>query len=355
MPSGRIAVLGAGVMGSAMSLPATSAGLTVDLVGTHLDEDIVQDVGAGRPHPGLKVVLPEGVKTHSWADFSAAVRDDTDLIILGVSSAGVDWAIERLCEALTRPIPILMVTKGMHPDGTSLRPFPNYVSQALNERRGIDTPVMAIGGPCIAGELAVSRETGVVFAGNDPAEVERTIERLRAPYYHARPSSDVTGMEVCAAFKNFYAIGVGAAAGLLETSQAAENSAKMHNPAASLFAQATAELATLSEGLGGQRATAYGMAGVGDLHVTCQAGRNSRMGRLLGLGLTYRQAKAEHMAADTVEGAELALYAGETLRRLMAEGTLPVDQLPLTNAILTAVCDDRPLSLPWHAFHHGTS
>lgn len=341
-------------MGSAMSLPAASASLAVDLVGTHLDEDIVQSVGASQPHPGLKVVLPGAVTVHSWTEFGTAVRGETDLIILGVSSAGVDWAVERLCEVLTRPIPILMVTKGMHPDGTTLRPFPDYVAQALTQRLGIDMPVMAIGGPCIAGELAVCRETGVVFAGDDQGAVKQTIDLLQAPYYHARPSTDVIGTEVCAAFKNFFAIGVGAAAGLLETSQAAENSAKMHNPAASLFAQATAELATLSEGLGGRRATAYGMAGVGDLHVTCQAGRNSRMGRLLGLGLTYRQAKADHMAADTVEGAELALYAGETLRRLMAEGTLPVHQLPLTNAILSAVCDDRPLSLPWHAFHHGT-
>jgi glycerol-3-phosphate dehydrogenase (NAD(P)+) len=63
----------------------------------------------------------------------------------------------------------------------------------------------------------------------------------------------------------------------------------------------------MSSCLGGGQASVAGLAGTGDLYVTCQAGRNCRLGRLLGLGLTYSQAKAKHMAAETIKGAELAL------------------------------------------------
>ena len=77
--------------------------------------------------------------------------------------------------------------------------------------------------------------------------------------------------------------------------------------------------------------------------MTCLAGRNSRMGRLLGLGLPYSRAKAEHMAADTVEGAQLALDLGPTLEVMMARGDLPAERMPLTCAIVAAVCRDRPL------------
>ena len=75
------------------------------------------------------------------------------------------------------------------------------------------------------------------------------------------------------------------------------------------------------------------------------------MGRLLGLGLPYSRAKAEHMAADTVEGAELALAVGPTLRRMWEDGRLDRAAMPLTAAIVAAVCDDAVLDPDWASFH----
>ena len=80
----------------------------------------------------------------------------------------------------------------------------------------------------------------------------------------------------------------------------------MHNLAAGLFAQALSGDDPSREFLGGSEASVMGLAGAGDLYVTCQAGRNSRMGCLLGSGLLYSEAKTNHMADETVEGAELA-------------------------------------------------
>jgi glycerol-3-phosphate dehydrogenase (NAD(P)+) len=105
--------------------------------------------------------------------------------------------------------------------------------------------------------------------------------------------------------------------------------------------------------MGGTSASVNGLAGTGDLYVTCQAGRNSRMGYLLGTGLCYREAKARYMADDTVEGAELALAIGPALERLFEEGRIERQALRLTAAILDAICHDLPLEIPWKAFHRN--
>jgi glycerol-3-phosphate dehydrogenase (NAD(P)+) len=114
--------------------------------------------------------------------------------------------------------------------------------------------------------------------------------------------------------------------------------------AAGLFTQALTELSILVGHLGGDQASVAGLAGTGDLYVTCQAGRNSRLGRLVGLGLTYSRAKADHMAADTIEGAELALTIGPTLDAMMMTRALPGERMPPTRAIVDAICRDQPFN-----------
>ncbi|MFY8154171.1 MAG: glycerol-3-phosphate dehydrogenase, partial [Hyphomicrobiales bacterium] len=109
----EIVILGAGVMGSAMSVPAGARGHAIKLVGTHLDEEIVRSVAGNGLHPRLGITLPPQVKAHAWTELGAALTPRTDLVILGVSSAGVGWAIERLVETLRGPVPVVMITKGL--------------------------------------------------------------------------------------------------------------------------------------------------------------------------------------------------------------------------------------------------
>jgi glycerol-3-phosphate dehydrogenase (NAD(P)+) len=109
-----ITILGAGVMGSAMCLPARDRGHDVRLVGTHLDRDIIDSVKASGRHPKLNVKLPDGIQAFHHEDFAAALGDDTDLIVLGISSAGVTWAIDHLCDgAEVARAHVVMITKGM--------------------------------------------------------------------------------------------------------------------------------------------------------------------------------------------------------------------------------------------------
>lgn len=347
----RTVILGAGVMGAAMTLPAAQRGERVDLVGTPLDDEIIRSVAGNGLHPRLGVTLPPSVSAHDWTAFGETVRQTPDLLVLGVSSAGVGWAIDRIVESVRESVPILMITKGLAATAGGIEVLPDVVAREVKRRTGLDMPVMAVGGPCIAGELAVRRDTSIVVAGADRALVSRVIGMLDAPYYHASASSDVAGVEVCAAFKNFFTLAVGAPAGRLEKEGRASNGGLMHNLAASLFAQALREMTVIAEHLGGTSTTVMGLAGAGDLYVTCQAGRNGRMGRLLGLGIPYSHAKRDHMSADTVEGAQLALDLGPTLLSMIAAGRLDGARLPLTIAIVRAICEDAPLELRYDLFH----
>lgn len=346
-----VTILGAGVMGSAMCLPLCDRGHAVRLVGTHLDRAIIDSVKATGLHPKLNVTLPAGVTAWQHEDFAAALGSDTDLILLGISSAGVGWAIDRLCETLKSAIPVVMITKGMHPEEDYLAALPDRVAAEVKRRTGLELPIAAIAGPCIAGELAVRRQTGTVITSHDLPFAQQLCDMLETGYYHPRISADVIGVEICAAFKNFFAIAVGWAAGHLEKMPPAQNRAFNHNAAAIVFDQAIRELMVLAEAHGGSAASVWGMPGAGDLYVTCQAGRNSRLGNNLGRGLTYRETKDGPMKGDTIEGAELGVAVAATLRAMMARGTLDAKALPLTTALLDALTQDTPLLLSWPSFH----
>jgi glycerol-3-phosphate dehydrogenase (NAD(P)+) len=343
-----VAILGAGVMGSAMCLPFCDRGMDVRLAGTHLDEGIIASVKSRRLHPKLNVTLPT-LSAHSHTEFSKAAGG-VDFILLGVASAGVGWAIDRLAETLKSVVPVIMITKGMHPEEESLVALPDVVQRELKARLGFHVPVAAIGGPCIAGELAVRRTTGTVIVSRDEALAKRFCEAFETEYYHPRMSTDMMGVETCAAFKNFFAIAVGWAHGALETMPDAENKARNNNAAAILFEQSVRELAILTRANGGDIESAYGMPGVGDLYVTCMAGRNSRLGNNLGRGLTYAEAKAGPMKGDTIEGAELGVAVADSLHAMMKAGKLDAKKLPLTLALLEALTKNTPFTPEWSAF-----
>jgi glycerol-3-phosphate dehydrogenase (NAD(P)+) len=346
-----ITILGAGVMGSAMILPARDNGHEVRLVGTHLDQAVIDSVVKTGLHPRLNVKLPDGVKAYPHGDFAKALANDTDLVILGVSSAGVGWAIDRLCEALTKPVPVMMITKGLMPTNDTILPLPDFVQSEVKRRKGIALDLAAVGGPCIAGELAVRRQTGVVITSRTARLARRLCDMLAADYYHPRVSDDMEGVELCAAFKNFFAISVGWAQGQFEKAPKAENNALNFNAASVIFDQAIAEMMVLARFLGGKDRSVWGMPGAGDLYVTCQAGRNSRLGRQLGLGLSYAEVKAGPMKDDTIEGAELGITLAPTLMRLMDGGQLDPQSLPVTQALLKALTGNEKLAMPWDRLH----
>jgi glycerol-3-phosphate dehydrogenase (NAD(P)+) len=212
----------------------------------------------------------------------------------------------------------------------------------------------AIAGPCIAGELAGRRPTCVVFASRDESLLNRARGLFRTDYYHIWLSTDIAGVEACAALKNAYTLAVGLAGGILEqTGGADEADAGMHNLAAALFGASAREMKRIVGLMGGNPENVPGLPGVGDQYVTCMGGRTIRMGRLLGRGLTYPEALKE-MAGETLEG----IYVVQQLARAVpvweAGGGLGEDELPLLRLLIRVVTGNAPVRIPFESLFGQT-
>lgn len=346
-----VVILGAGLMGSGFSFPLADAGHTVHLVGTHLDREWIQGVRDSGVHPKLKLKLSERVIPYTHDQLAEVLSRRPELIVLGVNSFGVDWAVETLGPLLKDPPPILMLTKGLRGRDRTLQILPHIVRDGLARYGLKEVSVGAVAGPCIAGELAMRRDSSVVITYADDKVLERVMKFVAAPYYHARPSTDIVGVEVCAGFKNLYTLAVGYPAGFLAKQGEPPDGPRMHNLAASLFAQAIREISYIVAFLGGTPASPYGLPGVGDLYVTCQGGRNMRIGYLFGRGERFSQARADLSATETIEGAQFAVAVGPTMEVWFSEGRIERRAMPLAAVMIDAVCHDVPLTIPWGQFH----
>jgi glycerol-3-phosphate dehydrogenase (NAD(P)+) len=345
----KIVVLGAGMMGSAFTTPLADNGHSVHLVGTHLDGDIIEEVHQSHFHPRLNTHLVETVLPYTW-DRLGEVMSQADLVVLGVNSLGVEWAAEQLGPVLSPEVPVLALTKGLSGDGQHLGILPDLLRSRLPATYREKVRLSAIGGPSIAGELAVRRHTCVVITGPDQALLDKLAGWLRTPYYHVWTNTDFVGVEVSVAMKNVYALAVGLVHGLLEKEGVDQSGAVMHNLSAAIYAQGLSEIIYLVNYMGGQIRTAYTLPGAGDLYVTAQGGRNGRMGRYLGLGMPYSEAKSKYMADVTIEGAQLAEAIGPTIKNLIAQGQLEGQALPLLQTMIEIVCHDAAVEIPWDTF-----
>lgn len=345
----KVVILGAGMMGTAVTIPLGDRGHDVHLVGTHLDSDIIEEIHERRYHPRLRAHVDESVKPYTYAGLEEALQG-ADLVVLGVNSQGIDWAAKMLAPILKPPIPVLALTKGLAGDGEMIRLLPDVFLSGLSAASRDHVRIAAVGGPSIAGELAARRHTCIVITGTDQALLDSIAEIFRTPYYHIWTSTDVVGVEVSVALKNLYSLAVGCVQGLLEKEGSSEGGALMHNLAAAIFAQGLWEMSYLIEFLGGSKVNVASLPGAGDLYVTSQGGRNMRMGRYLGLGMMYHEAKAAYLPDDTIEGAELAFAIGPTIENIVNRGILDKSKLPLMLTMVNALCHEAPIEFPWGDF-----
>jgi glycerol-3-phosphate dehydrogenase (NAD(P)+) len=335
-----IAVVGAGMMGSALCAPLSDRGHTVHLVGTPLDDAILAALRATGRHPTLGVDLPSGVHFHGVDELEQALGP-ADAIALGVSSAGIDWAARVLAPAL-RQRPVLMVSKGLALAAEGLR----VLTDVFDAQVSGGSASVSVCGPCIAGELARRVPTMAVLTGRDDELARRFASWLETPYYRPRVSPDVIGVQVSAALKNAYALGVALAAGLHERAGGERGSVAMHNYEAAVFAQAVWEMRSWVVRLGGDEKTVVGLAGTGDLNVTCNGGRTGRFGVLLGRGHGARQAR-ELMAGATLECLEVLAV----LERFMSrEGSPARAEVPLLSHLIELALHEAPLGMPFERF-----
>ena len=341
----KIVIIGAGMMGSALAFPARENGNEVCLVGTPLDEEIIDNCLKNNQHLKFDRPFPEGIKYYQFSDWKEAVKG-ADFVIGGVSSFGVDWFLEEVLAKMDPSIPVLSVTKGLInlEDGTLIS-YPDYWQREL-EKKGIHRTVNAIGGPCTSYELVYHDQTEVAFCGENSQEIRMMKEAMKTSYYHISLTNDVIGLESAVALKNGYALAIAMTIGLVNRQNGPE--AGLHfNSQAGAFYQATKEMRLLLEMQGASRDCEN--IGIGDLYVTVYGGRTRKIGILLGEGKSYEEA-LNILAGVTLESLVVARRVYKAMVRKAELGQANLADFPMLCHAAAVLDEGKDAELPWEMF-----
>ncbi len=345
----KIVIIGAGAMGSAFTLPCLDNNHDINIIGTHLENEFIDDLITNKNfHPGLDTHIPQAVKIFKFQNFNELFRSKIDLIVLGISSKGIDWVADQLSKIYKgKLIPnILMLTKGLSIYKNNYELLVDKLDRLLTEKGISKANISAVGGPCLAAGLANRVHSSVVIANKEIHTAKKIADMLNTNYYHTSYSDDLNGVEVSAAIKNIFSMAVGAAKGLCSDNVSNEVREKNYlNTASALIKQSIYEMEIFVEHLKGKKETVKGLAGLGDLYVSSGGGRNARMGSYIGEGLTFLEAKKKKMQKVTVEGADLAKEIAKKINEDFNE-----KQLPLMLGMINAIVENKKLELNWEAF-----
>ncbi len=345
----KIVIIGAGAMGSAFALPCLDNNHDISIIGTHLENDFINKFKANENlHNGLKTKIPQEIKVFKFDKFDEILKSKVDLIVLGISSKGIEWAADQLSRIYKeKQIPnLLMLTKGLSIYKNEYELLVDKLERLLSSKGIKKTNISAIGGPCLAAGLANRVHSSVVVANKDIKTAKKIADMLNTSYYHTSYSDDLNGVEVSAAIKNIFSMAVGAAKGLCSTNISNEVREKNYlNTASALIKQSIHEMEIFVEHLKGKKETVKGLAGLGDLYVSSGGGRNAQMGSYIGEGFTFSEAKKTKMAKVTVEGADLAIEIAKKVNEDFDE-----KKLPLMLSMINAIVENKKLEFNWEAF-----
>jgi len=342
----NILILGAGSMGTAFAIPCSDNNHSVSIVGTHLENNSIDLINSKKWHPALSCDLPENVSFFKFDKLENEINKKVDLIVIAVTSKGIDWAVTELTKYIKNSKPILILTKGLDVHNGRYEVLV-HKTERLFKKKGIkELNVTGAGGPCLAKGLANRVHTSVVFANSNIKSAQNIASLVSTDYYHVYTSADVIGVEICAAIKNIYSMIVGASEGLCGKNLNEKSNNKNYlNTAASLIQQSINEMTIFTEKAEGKKETVMGLAGIGDLYVSADGGRNSKMGQYLGKGMNFDEAKKNKMLKDTVEGADLVHNIGAQVKKDFDEKTLP-----LMFSLINTILDKVTLKVEWKYF-----
>ena len=345
----KIVVIGAGAMGTAFALPCLDNNHDINIVGTHLENDFIEKLKKNRNiHPGLNTEIPDQIKIFKFEKFDELLNSNIDLIVLGISSKGIEWVADQLSRLFKgKNLPnLLMLTKGLSIHKNNYELLVDKLERLLVDKGITKTNISAVGGPCLAAGLANRVHSSVVIANKDINTAKKIANMLNTNYYHTSYSDDLNGVEVSAAIKNIFSMAVGAAKGLCSKNISDEAREKNYlNTASALIKQSIFEMEIFVEHLKGKKETVKGLAGLGDLYVSSGGGRNAKMGAYIGEGLTFSEAKKTKMEKITIEGADLAKEISKKVNEDFNE-----KKLPLMLGMINAIVNDKKLELNWDAF-----
>jgi len=341
----KIVIIGAGAMGTAFAYPCADNKNDVNIVGTHLENKAIEELNKNRFHPGLNLEVIKPIKFFKHESIKEVFKTKADLIVIGVSSKGIDWIAEELKKISENgKLPnLLMLTKGLSLNGKQYELLVDKLARLLSTKGIKNINLSAVGGPCLAPGLANRVHSGVVIANKNLDTAKTLSKMLSTSYYHTSASSDINGVEVCAAIKNIFSMVIGAASGLNKTKPQGN---LYLNTSAALVKQSVYEMEIFAEFLKGKKETVKGLAGLGDLYVSAAGGRNSKMGALIGEGMIFSEAKKNKMPNVTVEGAELIFEIGKKVKEDFDD-----KKLPLMIAMINAILEDKILDIKWENFN----
>ena len=340
----KIIIIGAGAMGSAFAVPCLENQNEVTLVGTHLEDDLINNIKSNNNfHPALNIELPSKLKVEKFEKLQSILEGEVDIIVAGVSSVGIEWFVNQISKNYKKNTPIILLTKGLAIEDNELITLSDKIKKLLKEKGHGEVNISAIKGPCLAAGLAYKMRTGTVIANPDIKETEKLKKIISTNYYSTEVSDDLTGIELSGAIKNIYSMLIGASEGLSNSKAPKEIQSKYYlNTSASLIHRSISEMVEFVSYYGGKVDTVYGLAGLGDLYVSAIGGRNSLMGKYLGEGYLYKDAKEKFMKNITVEGAQLALEIGP---KILEE--LNPKNFPLMFSMLKTICENKKLEIQW--------
>ena len=316
-PAEAIAVLGAGSWGTALAIQFARSGRPTLLWGRAEDD------------PAGMQQARENARYLPGAEFPPSLRAEPDLqrvleeaplVVVAVPSHAFRAVLTQMQPLMRPETRLAWATKGFELDTGKL---PHQVAR---EVLGPATSMAVLSGPTFAREVGMGLPTAMTIASNDEAYAWQIAEKLSGEAFRAYTSTDIIGVEVGGAVKNVLAIGAGICDGLGFGA----------NTRVALITRGLVEMTRLGVALGAQAATFMGLAGMGDLVLTCtdNQSRNRRMGLALAAGKTVKEAEAEIqqvvegvLAAEAVHRvaarAEVEMPICEQIYRILYEGAEP--------------------------------
>jgi glycerol-3-phosphate dehydrogenase (NAD(P)+) len=289
----NITVLGAGAWGTAITVPL-AARHTVTLWARDADQAAAMRASRRNTRYLPDITLPASVVVSTDAHVDAALRG-ADLILAAMTTAGLRDTLRRIKAAGSRA-PVVWLCKGFEREH-ALLPHEVCAAELPQATCGV------LSGPSFAEEVARGQPSALTLASTDTAFANATARELHGGPLRVYSSSDVVGVEVAGAVKNVMAIATGICDGL-----------KLGlNARAALMTRGLAEISRLGVALGGRTETFMGLAGVGDLILTCTGdlSRNRRVGLMLAQGKPLAEILTElgHVAEGVYSAREVARIA----------------------------------------------
>ncbi|MEX0584349.1 MAG: NAD(P)H-dependent glycerol-3-phosphate dehydrogenase [Natronospirillum sp.] len=314
----KVAVLGGGSFGTVVANMAAVNGAHVQWwMRSEKQLADIQATGINTRYVP-RYALHEGL--HATNDLAAAVAQ-ADIVFVAVPSKAVRVVLTNALPHLNPAAHLVSLTKGIEPDGFHL------MSEVLHEVAP-DHRFGVISGPNLAKEIAQGQLTGTVVASKSEALRNDVHDVLSSTRFRVYTNPDVYGVELAGALKNIYAIASGMAAAL----------GMGENTRAMLMTRSLAEMSRFAVKLGANPLTFIGLAGVGDLIVTCTSplSRNYRVGQAIGQGYTLKQAIKQ--LGETAEGVNTLKVVKEKAEELGV-------YMPLVSGLYDVVHENRNVDL----------